>query len=106
MARSLFHASVVVSFIDGGPDKPLITGCVHTGANALPYSLPAKQTQSGIKTKSETGFYELRFDDKKDAGLLAMQAQRDFHLNVLNDSTTAIGRDQTVNVKNDRSSRR
>ena len=44
---------VVVSFIDGDPDKPLITGCVYNGANALPYALPANQTQSGIKTKSE-----------------------------------------------------
>jgi type VI secretion system secreted protein VgrG len=67
---------VVVSFIDGDPDKPLITGCVYNGANALPYALPANQTQSGIKTHSEQGFNELRFDDKKDAELLAMQAQR------------------------------
>ncbi|STW80700.1 VgrG family T6SS protein Cts2G [Klebsiella michiganensis] len=67
---------VVVSFIDGDPDKPLITGCVYNGANALPYALPANQTQSGIKTRSEKGFNELRFDDKKDAELLAMQAQK------------------------------
>lgn len=56
---------VVVSFIDGDPDKPLITGCVYNGANALPYALPANQTQSGIKTHSEQGFNELRFDDKR-----------------------------------------
>lgn len=95
---------VVVSFIDGDPDKPLITGCVYNGANALPYALPANQTQSGIKTKSEKGFNELRFDDKKDAELLAMQAQKDFQLNVLNDSTTTVSHDATTCVKNNRAS--
>ncbi|MDN8599767.1 type VI secretion system tip protein TssI/VgrG [Citrobacter sp. S2-9] len=93
---------VVVSFIDGDPDKPLITGCVYNGANALPYALPANQTQSGIKTHSEKGFNELRFDDKKDAELLAMQAQKDFQLTVLNDSKTAISHDDIQSVKNDR----
>lgn len=93
---------VVVSFIDGDPDKPLITGCVYNGANALPYALPANQTQSGIKTKSEKGFNELRFDDKKDAELLAMQAQKDFQLAVLNDSKTTISHDEIHSVKNDR----
>lgn len=93
---------VVVSFIDGDPDKPLITGCVYNGANALPYSLPTNQAQSGIKTKSEKGFNELRFDDKKDAELLAMQAQKDFQLIVLNDSNTTISHDEIHSVKNDR----
>lgn len=93
---------VVVSFIDGDPDKPLITGCVYNGANALPYTLPANQTQSGIKTKSEKGFNELRFDDKKDAELLAMQAQKDFQLTVLNDSNTTVSHDEIHSVKNDR----
>ncbi|MBA3223402.1 type VI secretion system Vgr family protein [Salmonella bongori] len=93
---------VVVSFIDGSPDKPLITGCVYNGANALPYALPANQTQSGIKTKSEKGFNELRFDDKKDAELLAMQAQKDFQLTVLNDSKTTVSHDEIQSVKNDR----
>lgn len=93
---------VVVSFIDGDPDKPLITGCVYNGANALPYALPANQTQSGIKTRSEKGFNELRFDDKKDAELLAMQAQKDFQLNILNDSHTMISHDEIHSVKNDR----
>ncbi|MBA7843656.1 type VI secretion system tip protein VgrG [Klebsiella sp. RHBSTW-00484] len=94
---------VVVSFIDGDPDKPLITGCVYNGANALPYALPANQTQSGIKTHSEKGFNELRFDDKKDAELLAMQAQKDFQLTVLNDSKTTVSHDEILSVKNKRS---
>lgn len=93
---------VVVSFIDGDPDKPLVTGCVYNGVNALPYPLPANQTLSGVKTQSKAGFNELRFDDRKDAELLAMQAQKDFQLTVLNDSKTTIGHDEIQNVKNDR----
>ncbi|EAB2013120.1 type VI secretion system tip protein VgrG [Salmonella enterica] len=93
---------VVVSFIDGDPDNPLIIGCVYNGANALPYALPANQTQSGIKTRSEKGFNELCFDDKKDAELLAMQAQKNFELTVLNDSKTTINHNEIHSVKNDR----
>lgn len=95
---------VVITFVDGDPDKPLITGCVYNGANALPYPLPTNQTQSGIKTQSEKGFNELRFDDKKDAELLAMQAQKDFQLNVLNDSILTVDHDQSATIKNDRTS--
>lgn len=95
---------VVITFIDGDPDKPLITGCVYNGANALPYALPTNQTQSGIKTQSEKGFNELRFDDKKDAELLAMQAQKDFQLHVLNDSTITVDHDEIANIKNERTS--
>ncbi|WP_347291371.1 type VI secretion system tip protein TssI/VgrG [Kluyvera georgiana] len=95
---------VVITFVDGDPDKPLITGCVYNGANALPYPLPTNQTQSGIKTQSEKGFNELRFDDKKDAELLAIQAQKDFQLTVLNDSILTVDHDQTATIKNDRSS--
>ncbi|BDH44616.1 hypothetical protein TUM12370_06600 [Salmonella enterica subsp. enterica serovar Choleraesuis] len=92
---------VIVSFIDGDPDKPLITGCVYNGANAVPYALPANQMQSGIKTQSEKGFNELRFDDNNDAELLAMQAQKDFQLTVLNDATTTVQHNEIINVKND-----
>ncbi|MGV8455495.1 type VI secretion system tip protein VgrG, partial [Pseudomonas aeruginosa] len=46
---------VIVTFIDGDPDRPLVTGCVYNGDNALPYALPDNQTQSGIKTNSWKG---------------------------------------------------
>ncbi|WP_053213675.1 type VI secretion system tip protein TssI/VgrG [Pseudomonas sp. Q12-87] len=96
---------VIVTFIDGDPDRPLVTGCVYNGDNALPYALPANQTQSGIKTHSSKGgggFNELRFEDKKDAEEVFLQAQKDFNINVLNDTTATVGHDETLTVQNAR----
>nr|WP_294976437.1 type VI secretion system tip protein VgrG [uncultured Pseudomonas sp.] len=96
---------VIVTFIDGDPDRPLVTGCVYNGDNALPYALPDNQTQSGIKTNSSKGgggFNELRFEDKKDAEEVFLQAQKDMKVNVLNDSAATIGHDETLTVQNAR----
>lgn len=96
---------VIVTFIDGDPDRPLVTGCVYNGDNALPYELPANQTQSGIKTNSSKGgggFNELRFEDKKDSEEVFLQAQKDFNINVLNDTTATVGHDETLTVQNAR----
>jgi type VI secretion system secreted protein VgrG len=96
---------VIVTFIDGDPDRPLVTGCVYNGDNALPYALPANQTQSGIKSNSSKGgggFNELRFEDKKDAEEVFLQAQKDLKINVLNDSSATVGHDETLTVQNAR----
>lgn len=96
---------VIVTFLDGDPDRPLVTGCVYNGDNALPYALPDNQTQSGIKTTSSKGgggFNELRFEDKKDAEEVFLQAQKDLKVNVLNDSSATIGHDETLMVQNAR----
>ncbi|HUE91588.1 type VI secretion system tip protein TssI/VgrG [Pseudomonas sp.] len=96
---------VIVTFIDGDPDRPLVTGCVYNGDNALPYALPANQTQSGIKTNSSKGgggFNELRFEDKKDSEEVFLQAQKDLTIKVLNDTTATVGHDETLTVQNDR----
>lgn len=96
---------VIVTFVDGDPDRPLVTGCVYNGDNSLPYALPANQTQSGIKTNSSkggAGFNELRFEDKKDSEEVFLQAQKDFTVKVLNDSTGTVGHDETLTVQNAR----
>lgn len=96
---------VIVSFIDGDPDKPLVSGCVYNGDNALPYELPAKQAQSGLKTNSTKGgggFNELRFDDSKDKEEVFFQAQKDYTVKVLNDAAADVGHDETLVVKNER----
>ncbi len=96
---------VIVTFINGDPDRPLVTGCVYNGDNVLPYALPANQTQSGIKTNSSKGgggFNELRFEDKKDNEEVFLQAQKDLKINVLNDAASTIGHDETLTVKNAR----
>jgi type VI secretion system secreted protein VgrG len=97
---------VVVSFIDGDADRPLITGSVYNGANLPPYALPDNQTQSGLKSSSSpggAGFNELRFEDKKDSEEVFLQAQKDFNVNVLNDASATIGHDETRTIKNARS---
>ena len=97
---------VVVTFVDGDPDRPLITGCVYNGENALPYALPDRQTQSGFRTRSSkggAGFHELRFDDKKDAEEVFLQSQKDFNVNILHDATHTVGNDETRTIQHARS---
>ncbi len=96
---------VIVTFIDGDPDRPLVTGCVYNGDNPVPFELPANQTQSGIKTNSSKGgggFNALRFEDKKDSEEVFLQAQKDFNIKVLNDTTATVGHDETLTVQNAR----
>ncbi|WP_155846107.1 type VI secretion system Vgr family protein, partial [Celeribacter ethanolicus] len=91
---------VVVEFLDGDPDKPLVTGCVYNGKNAVPYDLPEHKTRSTFQTDTHEGegFNELRFEDKKGEEEVRTIAQRDMNTLVknneakivLNDSSTAI----------------
>ena len=102
---------VVVDFLEGDPDRPLITGRVYNDDVMPPYSLPANQTQSGVISRStkdgtpET-FNELRFEDKKDEEEVYFHAERDFQRIVENNDVTKVGfekkesGDQTVEVFN------
>ncbi|MBP2298718.1 type VI secretion system Vgr family protein [Azospirillum picis] len=98
---------VLVDYLGGDPDRPLIVGCVYNGENLPPYTLPDNKTQSGIKTRSSKGgdataFNELRFEDKKDAEEIYFHAQKDFKRVVENDDSLQVDHDQTITVKNDR----
>lgn len=97
---------VVVSFIDGNPDRPLVTGCVYNAEQALPYTLPDDQTKSTIKSNSSkggSGFNEIRFEDKASSEEIFMQAQKDMTVNVLNNLTSTItnARSTTVSKADD-----
>lgn len=98
---------VVVSYIDGDPDRPLVTGCVYNGVNTTPITLPGMQTQSTIKSRSSkdgTAGNEIRMEDKKDSEELYMHAQKDMKVEIENDlSTTLIkGSETHVIEKGDR----
>ena len=95
---------VIVEFLEGDPDKPIITGRVYNGANTVPWELPANATQSGIKSNSSKGgggFNEFRFEDKKGAEQVFMHAQKNRDSRILNDDHEWIGNDQHQIVKND-----
>lgn len=103
---------VVVSFLEGDPDRPLVTGCVYNGDSMPPYTLPAEQTKSTIKSNSSKGgggFNEIRFEDKKGSEEILIQAEKDFNRVVKNNDTLKVGFEkadkgnQTVGIKNDQS---
>lgn len=97
---------VIVEFLEGDPDRPIITGSVYNGDNPPPYELPANQTQSGVKSRSTKGgseenFNEIRFEDKKDSELIYVQAEKDYEKLVKNDRRRKIGHDESLDVGND-----
>jgi type VI secretion system secreted protein VgrG len=103
---------VVVSFLEGDPDQPLVTGCVYNGDAMPPYTLPDNQTRSTIKSntsKGGGGFNEIRFEDKKDSEEIFIQAEKDFNRVVKNNDTLKVGfekkdkGDQTIAIANDQS---
>jgi type VI secretion system secreted protein VgrG len=92
---------VVVQFVDGDPDRPLVTGCVYDTANALPYPQPDEKTKSTIKSNSSPGgggSNELRFEDKAGSEEIYAHAQKDYNEVVENDHTTTVHNDQTNEV--------
>jgi type VI secretion system secreted protein VgrG len=97
---------VVVSFVNGDPDCPLVIGAVYNAQQTVPYSLPSEQTKSTIKSNSSKGgggFNELRFEDKKDAEEIYLHAQKDLNLTVQHDCTTEVLNDATTTIKQNRS---
>lgn len=94
---------VIVSFIEGNPDRPIITGRLYHGQNKPIYELPSQKTQSGIKTHSTPGgladqFNEIRFEDQLGSEELSIQAQKDHRIQVKNDQSIKVGRYKTETV--------
>jgi type VI secretion system secreted protein VgrG len=93
---------VIVDFLEGDPDRPIITGRVYNAEQMPPWALPGSQNISGIKsnsTKGGGGYNELSMDDTKGKELIVTHAQKDMRTFVLNDSKEAIGNDRELNVK-------
>ena len=99
---------VIVQFLGGDPDRPIVMGGVYNADNMPPYTLPDNATQSGIKSRSSKGgapsnFNELRFEDKKGDEEVFIQAEKNKTVNVKNNRAATIGANDTISVGGDRS---
>jgi len=97
---------VIVDFLEGDPDRPIITGRVYHAQNPPPYELPKDKTKSTIKSESSPGgkgFNEVRFEDKKGKEELYTHAQRNQTEVVNANMSTSVGANQSLSVGGDRS---
>jgi type VI secretion system secreted protein VgrG len=95
---------VIVDFLEGDPDQPIIVGCVYNPKTMPPYSLPDEKTKSTIKSNSSTGgggFNEFRFEDKKGNEQIFIHGEKDEDVRIKNDAREFIGRDRHLIVKRD-----
>ena len=99
---------VVVAFLEGDPDRPLVVGSVYNAEQMVPFSLPGNATQTGIRTRSSmhggaANCNELRFEDKKGSEQVYFHAERNLDISVELDETHQVGHDQTITVDHDQS---
>ncbi len=95
---------VIVDFIEGDPDRPIITGRVYHGTNMPPYGLPGEKTKSTLKSNSSKGgggFNEFRYEDKKGEEEIYLHGQKDWTIVIENDKNQSVGHDETLFVGND-----
>jgi type VI secretion system secreted protein VgrG len=97
---------VIVDFLEGDPDQPIIVGSVYNAEQMPPWALPANKTQSGIQTRSSLGgsaanFNQIRFEDKKGAEQLHIHAEKNQDIEVENDETHSVGHDRTKTIGHD-----
>ncbi len=91
---------VMVAFVDGDPDRPLVTGVVPNPANAVPYTLPANKTKTTLRTNTHKGqgFNELSFEDENGREEIYLHAQRDQRLHVENSRSKRVDNNQAESV--------
>ena len=94
---------VIVEFLEGDPDRPIITGRVYNAANMPPFSLPAEKTRSGMKTQTHKGqgYNEISLDDTAGKEQIRIHGQHNMDTVVENNETVQIGVNRTENVGND-----
>jgi type VI secretion system secreted protein VgrG len=108
MAVPRIGQEVVVDFLEGDPDQPIITGRVYNAEQMPPWALPANMTQSGVLTRSSKGgsaanANELRFEDKKGAEQVYLHAEKNQDISVENDETHSVGHDRSKAIGHDES---
>lgn len=96
---------VIVEFLEGDPDQPIITGRVYNADNMPPYKLPDNETLSGVKSNSSKGgegFNEFRFEDKKGEEQVFLHAEKNFDMRVKNDRFETIEKNRSLVVETDK----
>jgi type VI secretion system secreted protein VgrG len=98
---------VLVAFLEGDPDRPIMVGSVNNAQSPALYPLPQSRTRTGIRTQSTPNgtlenFHELRFEDSKGSEEIYLQSERDWNILVKNDKGEVVGNDETLLVQNDR----
>ena len=107
---------VLIAYVNGDPEDPIIVGRVYNAEQMPPYALPGNKTQSGMKTRSTLqgspdNFNEIRFEDKKGSEQLYIHAEKDKQIVVENDRASSVGHDnaekvghdETITIDNDQS---
>jgi type VI secretion system secreted protein VgrG len=92
---------VIVEYIDGDPDRPIVTGCVYNGNNKPPYSLPGEKTKSCWKSNSSKGgggYNEIRMEDSKSSEQIFIHAQKDMDTYIEEKSCTYTGKSYHLKV--------
>jgi type VI secretion system secreted protein VgrG len=97
---------VIVDFLEGDPDRPIITGRVYNADQMPPYTLPDNETQTGIKTRSSKGggsanYNELRFEDKMGSEEFFAHAEKNLTTEVENDEKRTVGNDRSTTIQHD-----
>jgi type VI secretion system secreted protein VgrG len=97
---------VIVDFLEGDPDQPIVVGSVYNADMMPPWDLPANKTRSGVKSRSTKGagppnFNEIMFEDRKGAELLKIHAERNQSISVEADETHTVGHDRSKSIGND-----
>ncbi|QBH97018.1 type VI secretion system tip protein VgrG [Limnobaculum zhutongyuii] len=100
MAIPRIGQEVVITYINGDIDQPMVLGTSYNGKNSPPLDLPAAKTQTSFKSKTHKGggFNELRFEDSDGQQQLFMHAQKDMNTSVRNNRTTDVDMDHTENI--------
>lgn len=101
---------VLVDFVNGDPDWPIIVGSVNNAASPALYPLPEQRSRSGIRTRSypegdRDNFHELRFDDRKGQEEIYLQSERDWNVLVKNDKCETVGSDSKEEIGADKTTR-
>ena len=97
---------VIVDFMEGDPDRPIVVGSVYNAENMPPYQLPDNKTQSTLKSRSSPGggdnnFNEIRFEDKTGSEEVYFQAEKDLKSLIKNDESREVKHDRKVKIGND-----